>query len=57
MMGHRVLRVGAAVLLLAAAAGAATIDDFTFGETWWGDAYKPEELKGRVVLVDFWGVN
>ena len=57
MMRHRALRVVATLLLLAVAAGAATIDDFTFGETWWGDAYKPGELKGRVVLVDFWGVN
>lgn len=57
MVGRTLLRGGAVLLLLATVAGAATIDDFTYGETLWGDEFKPEELKGRVVLVDFWGVN
>ncbi len=43
------------LVLLASVASATTIEDFTFGATWWGDEYKPEELKGRVVVVDFWG--
>lgn len=57
MVGRTLLWGGAALLLLTSVAGAATIDDFTFSGTLWGDDYRPEELKGRVVLVDFWGVN
>lgn len=44
-----------ALVLLASVASATTIEDFSYGATWWGDEYKPEELKGRVVVVDYWG--
>ncbi len=57
MNGRSVFRGGAALLLLASVACAATIDDFTFSGTLWGEDFKPEDLKGRTVLVDFWGVN
>ena len=57
-------RVGLASLCLtgflalaAPRASAVSIEDFTMGETWWGDTYKPEDLKGKVVLVAHWGYN
>lgn len=46
-----------AVLLMAPLASATTIDDLTLGETWYGEPLKPADLKGRVVLVEFWGYN
>ena len=29
----------------------------TFGSTWYGPDIKVEDLKGRVVLIEFWGRN
>lgn len=57
---HRLGRLAlgvAALCLLAPFAEATTIDDLSLGETWYGEALKPADLKGRVVLVEFWGYN
>lgn len=57
-------RVGLASLFLLAflaaaapTASAVSIEDLSLGDTWWGDTHKVEDLKGRVVIVEFWGFN
>ena len=58
---HRVLLLGAAVLVLAAlgpaSASAATLDDLELGDLWSGEAWDLEGLKDRTVVVEFWGYN
>jgi len=34
-----------------------TLDDWSFGESLVGDAVNKEELKGQVVVIEYWGVN
>ena len=43
--------------LAAPAARAATLDDLELGERWMGEAWDKEALKGRTVVVNFWGYN
>ena len=46
-----------ALLPLAAAEAAANLKDVKLGEHWYGTELKNEDLKGRVVLMEFWGIN
>lgn len=34
-----------------------SIADVKLGAHWYGPSLKTEDLKGRVVLVEFWGMN
>jgi hypothetical protein len=54
-----VLAAGAAPVLLAAEAteATATLESARFGEQWFGPKFNADDLKGRVVLVEFWGRN
>ncbi len=45
------------LLAPAAAASATTLDDLRLGEVWYGDPVTPDQMKGRVVVVEFWGFN
>lgn len=57
--GNLVL-AGTALFLLAQAASAfagQTLADLSYGNLWYGSDIKPEALKDRVVVVDFWGFN
>ncbi|MBI3272145.1 MAG: hypothetical protein HYZ53_24335 [Planctomycetes bacterium] len=47
----------AASLFLTAPASATTIDDVSFGPTWYGETQTPASLRGRVVVIEFWGYN
>jgi hypothetical protein len=55
------LPLAAAVLALAAVPAAAQtkakLDGATFGTTISGPKVEPADLKGRVVVVEFWGIN
>jgi len=35
----------------------ASVSDLKLGAHWYGPSLKTEDLKGRVVLVEFWGIN
>ena len=39
------------------ASGEAEITKMSLGEHWDGTDFKPEDLKGRITLVAFWGFN
>ena len=39
------------------AQGDASVSDLKLGAHWFGPDLKTEDLKGRVVLVEFWGIN
>jgi hypothetical protein len=34
-----------------------TLDDWTFGEVLVGDALDKDKLKGKVVVIEYWGVR
>ena len=57
------MRIGAMALgmLLAlgsvAAAEVAPLDQVNLGEHWFGPKYSPDDLKGRVVMLEQWGFN
>jgi hypothetical protein len=59
-MGFR-LPLAAVVLVLAAPHAAAQtkakLDGATFGPHISGPKVEPADLKGRVVVVEFWGIN
>jgi hypothetical protein len=40
-----------------ASAAEASLDTIKLGEHWYGPEWKTEDLKGRVVLFEFWGIN
>jgi hypothetical protein len=59
MFAHR---IAAAVCVAAIATAAPAADDVTlksvrFGEAITGKKQSPDDLKGKVVLVEFWGIN
>jgi hypothetical protein len=37
--------------------GEAAFDGVTLGEHWYGQDVSVDDLKGRVVLLEFWGYN
>lgn len=41
----------------AAPSGDYTIDNLSLGEHWYGEDLTVGDLKGRVVLIEFWGKN
>lgn len=52
------LVLAAAALACAASPAAATaIEDLQLGDLWYGPPITPDGLKGRVVVVEFWGFN
>jgi len=54
-----VLGLGLAAFTLAEdeGAGGAELSKVTLGEHWYGPKVELEELKGKVVLLEFWGFN
>ncbi len=56
-LGLASLCLVAFVAAAAPTASAVGIEDLTMGDTWWGDTYKIDDLKGKVVIVEFWGFN
>ena len=56
---HRTLLFCLAALLVPAAGVQAqpVLDDLTLGEHVCGDKLTAEDLKGRTVVLDFWGVT
>jgi len=60
MIRSRILGVLAGVLLVTSSALAAPStlkDSVRLGEHWYGPEFKLEDLKGRVVLFEIWGMN
>ena len=57
MMRRTALTAICALLPLAAAEAAANLKDVKLGEHWYGPELKNEDLRGRVVLIEFWGIN
>lgn len=54
-----ILTAGSASFLLAAEATEtkSTLESVSLGENWFGPKLGLEDLKGRVVLIEFWGRN
>ena len=55
-------QVAVSILCLAASGALAvepsvSISDVKLGDHWYGPEWTPEDLKGRVVLYEFWGKN
>jgi hypothetical protein len=42
---------------LASAAEMPTLRDVLLDQTWFGDEVTVEDLQGRVVLLEFWGIT
>ena len=55
--GFAAALVLATAVAAAPAASATTIQDLTLGDTWYGEPITQDGLKGRVVVVEFWGFN
>lgn len=58
----RIAPIGIATVLCAAAlmpalAADAKISDVRFGETLVGPKLKPDDLKGKVVFIELWGIR
>jgi thiol-disulfide isomerase/thioredoxin len=57
MIAHRILALSVLSLVVSALHAAATLEGFSAGSHVNGPVFDASELKGRVVLIDFWGVQ
>jgi hypothetical protein len=54
---HIIIAVFGLLCLVGGTAAATTIDDLELGDCWMGEKWDKESLKGRTVLIEFWGYN